>query len=85
MTLIEDPRVTACTELSPGDQVEAWYGGLPCHRGPVTELAPEAGAFWIMDALSGGRKILDLENFHVVRVPLPPGAQALPATEAEAA
>lgn len=68
MNVAADHRVRAYSELSAGDEVEAWYGGRLCHRGPVTELAPAAAMFWIMDHIGGGRKILDLEDFHVVRV-----------------
>lgn len=68
MNHTEDLKVSACTELSAGDEVEAWYGGRLRHRGPVTEVAPAAGVFWIMDYMGGGRKVLDVEDFHVLRV-----------------
>jgi hypothetical protein len=31
-------------------------------------VAPAAGVFWIMDYMGGGRKVLDVEDFHVLRV-----------------
>ncbi len=71
MNPYEDLRVSVYSELSAGDEIEAWYGGRLRHRGPVTELAPAAGSFWIMDRLGGGRKILDLEDYQVIRVPQP--------------
>ena len=40
MNLDEGLRISVCTELSAGDQMEAWSGGRLSHRGPVTELAP---------------------------------------------
>lgn len=76
MNFVEDLRVQACTELMTGDEIEAWYQGLPSHRGPVTELAPDAGVFWIRDHRSGGRKLLDLEDFVVIRVPTQPTSPA---------
>ena len=85
MKFAEDLRVHACTELTAGDEIEAWRGGLPAHRGPVTELAPDAGVFWIMDHRGGGRKLLDLDNFVVIRVPLQPASPASPEAESKAA
>jgi hypothetical protein len=76
MNFNEDLRVHVCTELSAGDEIEAWCEGRLYHRGSVTELAPAAGVFWIMDLIGGGRKVLDLEDFHIVRVPQRSGVQA---------
>ena len=68
MSLDADHRVSVYTDLSAGDEIEAGFGGQLRHRGPVTELAPGTGMFWIMDHVGGARKILNLEDFHVVRV-----------------
>lgn len=71
MNFDADRRVKAYTDLSAGDEIEAWYGGRLSHRGPITVLAPAGGMFWITDHCGGGRKMLDLEDLLIVRV-LPP-------------
>lgn len=37
--------------------------------GKVTDMIPDLGLFWIMDTLTGGRKLLDMAEFGIVRVP----------------
>ncbi|HSO90809.1 MAG TPA: hypothetical protein VLR70_06650 [Arthrobacter sp.] len=81
----KDLRVSVYNELPAGDEVEAWCRGRLSHQGPVTELAPAAVVFWIMDHMGGGRKILDLEDFHVVRALQPPELQTSSEPEPTAA
>lgn len=76
MNFNEDLRVNVGTVLSVGDEIEAWYEGRLSHRGPVTEIAHAAAVFWIMDLVGGGRKILDLVDFHIVRIPRSLGVPA---------
>ena len=85
MNLDEGLRISVCTELSAGDQIEAWAGGRLSHRGLVTELAAAAGAFRIMGHIGGGRKILDLEDFHVIRAGSRAGSKASAGPEPTAA
>jgi hypothetical protein len=49
--------------------VEAFYKGTLVHRGPVTEVAPAWGLFWILDTLTGSRRLLDVSEFSIVRMP----------------
>lgn len=68
MTVGEEPVVRACAELSAGEEIEAWHNGRIFHRGRVTDLVPDLGLFWIMDTRTGGRKLLDMAEFEIIRV-----------------
>ena len=65
----EDSAIGSCQELSPGDAIEAFYKSSLVHRGPVTDTAPELGLFWILDTLTGGRRLLDMSELEIVRLP----------------
>jgi hypothetical protein len=54
--------------LECGDQIEAFYRGTLVHRGLVTDIAPNHELFWIMDHLTGGRRLLDIVEFQIVRI-----------------
>jgi hypothetical protein len=56
----EKTLVSSCRDLAAGDDIDARYKRALVHRGRVTERAPEHGLFWIMDDLTGGRRLLDL-------------------------
>src|SRR5215207_9502960 len=58
----------SCEELSPGDQIEAWHNGRLFHRGQVTRIIPSTGLFWIIDAATNRRKLLDSEALEIVTV-----------------
>ena len=60
--------VQLCSELEIGDAIEARYAGKLHHRGPVTDVLPEMGLFWIIDALTGGRKLLCISELEVSRL-----------------
>jgi hypothetical protein len=60
--------IGSCEELAPGDAIEAFYRNTLVHRGPVTEIAPDLGLFWILDTLTGSRRVLDISEFSVVRL-----------------
>ncbi|MDQ0729446.1 hypothetical protein QFZ57_000240 [Arthrobacter sp. B1I2] len=68
----EQTVVGTCNELSPGDAIEAFYGSSLVHRGPVTEIAPDHGSFWILDTLTGSRRLLDSSELEIVRLPRAP-------------
>ena len=36
------------------------------HRGRVTERMPDHGLFWIMDEMTGGRRLLDMAELDIV-------------------
>jgi hypothetical protein len=60
--------VRSCVELTVGDDIDARYKGALVHRGRVMEMAPEHGLFWVMDDLTGGRRLLDMADLEIVRV-----------------
>lgn len=79
MTIHEQFTPAECTQVTapmpeglvPGDVVEARRAGRLLHRGAVTDVAPHQGLLWIMDTLTGGRKLLDHSEVEISRVPEP--------------
>jgi hypothetical protein len=71
--------VKACSELSAGEEIEAWHKGRLFHRGRVTETIPSTGLFWIVDSRTGARKLLDVEALEIVRAEAP-SIQRMPDT-----
>jgi hypothetical protein len=69
-----NPNVRTCSELSAGEEVEAWHKGRLFHRGRVAETIPSTDLFWIVDSRTGARRLLDVEALEIVRV-----AKAVPA------
>lgn len=63
-------RVRDCRDLSYGDDVDAWHNGKLYHRGRVIQTYPSMGMFWILDARTGIRRLLDVDAWDIVR-PLP--------------
>ena len=55
----KDLSVHSCLDLLPGDEITAAHMGTVVHRGRVTDIATDDGIFWILDDLSGGRRLLD--------------------------
>lgn len=68
--------VKSCLELNAGDEIQAAYKGTIVHRGTVTDLARHHDLFWIIDHLRGGRRLLDLAELEVVKLPAGPAATA---------
>jgi hypothetical protein len=70
-------------QLRIGDQIEAWHRGRLFHRGRVTDVVPHLELFWILDARTGTRKLLDPEALEIrhVEPPAVPGAPVKPATQ----
>ena len=62
--------VRSCSELSVGDHIEAQRDGRVLHRGPVLAVVPALELFWISDAKTGTRQLLDLEMLSVLRCPV---------------
>ena len=74
MTMNEE-TVDTCHDLAAGDLIAARYKGSLVHRGRVTERVPDHGLFWIMDELTGGRRLLDMADLrHVVEHKLAAGS-----------
>ncbi|MDQ1594507.1 MAG: hypothetical protein QOH40_1063 [Arthrobacter pascens] len=69
MTTQEEFAAIAGEGLSPGDVVEARRGGRLLHRGTVTDVAHNQGLLWIMDTLTGGRRLLDHSELEITRAP----------------
>lgn len=59
--------VQSCHELLAGDDISARYKGVLVHRGKVTEVVPGHGLFWIMDELTGSRRLLDMADLDITR------------------
>jgi hypothetical protein len=58
-------------QLRIGDQIEAWHNGKLFHRGRVTDVVPALELFWILDARTGTRKLLDPEALEIRHVEAP--------------
>ena len=69
--------VRTCGELAAGDEIEAWHNGKLVHRGRVTQTIPLMELFWILDARTGARKLLDIEALEIVRRSPAPGPVGL--------
>jgi hypothetical protein len=66
----EERAVLDCSELRPGDRIEAWREGRLLHRGRVLDVIPQMDLFWILDARTGTRQLLDLEMLRVLHCPV---------------
>lgn len=69
MISIDHVVIGSCDELAPGDATEAFYKNTLAHRGPVTDVAPDLGLFRILDTLTGSRRVLDISELSIVRLP----------------
>ena len=70
-------EVKSSAELAVGDEVEAWHRGRLAHRGTVSSTFRDIDLFWIIDARTGTRRLLDLEQLRVRRVPAERAAAAV--------
>lgn len=59
-----DSRVHSCTQVSPGDAVEAKVGGTLHVLGHVAEVLPLMELFWVVTP-DGSRRIVELSEFEV--------------------
>ena len=53
--------------LQAGDYIEAWHNGKLFHHGRVTDVVPKLDLFWILDARTGARRLLDPEALEIIR------------------
>ena len=53
--------------LQAGDYIEAWHNGKLFHQGRVTDVVPKLDLFWILDARTGTRRLLDPEALEIIR------------------
>lgn len=64
------------SQLSIGDHIEAWHRGKLFHSGRVTGVVPALDLFWILDARTGARKLLDPEALEIRHVADPAASLA---------
>jgi hypothetical protein len=64
---MNEETVETCHDLAAGDLIAARYKSSLVHRGRVTERVPGHGLFWIMDELTGGRRLLDMADLKIGR------------------
>ena len=67
MTAEEARRVHSSSELSVGDEIEAWHNGKLFHRGRVNQTVASMDLFWIMDSRTGTRRLIDVEALVILR------------------
>ena len=79
MTAEVAQQVLTCGELSVGDEVEAWHNGRLFHRGEVIRTVAATDLFWILDARTGNRRLIDVEAL-VIRRAAAPAAKPDPVT-----
>ncbi|WP_395398518.1 hypothetical protein ACHMXB_11860 [Arthrobacter sp. UC242_113] len=70
-------EVRSGAELAVGDEIEAWHRGRLAHRGTVSSTFQDIDLFWIIDARTGTRRLLDLEQLSVRRVAAGEAANAV--------
>ncbi len=70
--------IRSCSELSYGDEIEAWRFGKLLYRGRVSYPLPSVEMFWIICSRTGTRKLVDMQAADILRIPATPG-EARPA------
>jgi hypothetical protein len=67
MAAEEARRVHSSSELSVGDEIEAWHNGKLFHRGRVNQTVESMDLFWILDSRTGARRLIDVEALVILR------------------
>lgn len=67
MDVDEARKIRSSAELNVGDEIEAWHNGKLFHRGPVTQTVTGVDLFWILDARTGSRRLIDAEALVILR------------------
>ncbi|WP_416418497.1 hypothetical protein [Paenarthrobacter aromaticivorans] len=67
--------------LSPGEYIEAWHNGRLYHRGTVLKTVAGTDLFWLQDAETGSRRLLDMESLEIVAAGQPAPTPAIQAPE----
>jgi hypothetical protein len=67
MAAEEARRVHSSSELSVGDEIEAWHNGKLFHRGRVNQTVESMDLFWIVDPRTGTRRLIDVEALVILR------------------
>lgn len=69
MISVEAVAIGSCDEPASGDAIEAFCNDTLVHRGLVVEIAPERGLFWILESVTGSRRLLNIAELQVLRLP----------------
>lgn len=69
MINVDAVAIGSCDELASGDAIEAFCNNTLVHRGLVVEIAPEGGLFSILETVTGLRRLLNIAEFEVIRLP----------------
>lgn len=77
MDVDEARQIRSSAELNVGDEIEAWHNGKLFHRGAVTRTVTGVELFWILDARTGARRLIDAEALVILR-PAGPGQAQTP-------
>jgi hypothetical protein len=69
--MIFDPDliVHECKDLSVGDEINAWQGGRLFYTGIITDLLPAMSLFWIREPALGERRLVDMSELQITRLP----------------
>ena len=76
MYVDEARHIRSSSELSVGDEIEAWHNGKLFHRGTVTQTVRDLDLFWIVDSRTGTRRLIDAEALVILRASAPAPARA---------
>jgi hypothetical protein len=76
MDVDEARKIHSSAELNVGDEIEAWHNGKLFHRGPVMQTVTGVDLFWILDARTGTRRLIDAEALVILRPAAGPGPAA---------
>ncbi|MFP3461982.1 hypothetical protein R5O87_14130 [Arthrobacter globiformis] len=79
--MIFDPKLVVrdCADLSVGEQIHAWQAGKIFQTGIITDLFPAMGLFWIRERALGERRLLDMNDLQITRMPHPAPQKPEPA------
>jgi hypothetical protein len=82
MDVDEARKIHSSAELNVGDEIEAWHNGKLFHQGPVTQTVTGVDLFWILDARTGTRRLIDAEALVILRPvgPSPAAGKSPPAS-----
>src|SRR4051812_21984281 len=75
MDVDEARHIRRVSELSVGDEIEAWHNGKLFHRGVVTRTVSDVELFWIVDSRTGTRRLIDAEALVILRAAPPAPAR----------
>lgn len=77
-------HIRSSTELNVGDEIEAWHNGKLFHRGTVTQTVTAVDLFWILDARTGTRRLIDAEALVILRAAAPPAGKSPSPSQSQA-